>query len=215
MAKAQKKSSKTSTKKTIRKVTKLVKKTKKATVKVAKPAMAKAKPKAAKTAKSVKKAKLSSKEYGLKIGDAVPKFSLPANNGKTISNADLGQGKTVLYFYPKDNTPGCTLEGQDFTRLLKEFAKAGAQVIGVSQDSVKSHEGFRAKCSFGFDLIADENGSLCKAFDVIQMKNMYGREFEGIERSTFVLHAGKIANEWRKVRVEGHAQAVLEFVRRL
>ncbi|HVK60121.1 MAG TPA: peroxiredoxin [Bdellovibrionales bacterium] len=191
---------KKATKKTVAKKTTV----KKATKKVA-ATTKKAAPKATK--------KSGSKSYKLKVGDKVPEFSLPATSGKTLSSAKLGQ--FVLYFYPKDNTPGCTLEGQDFARLLKDFEKTGTTVIGVSQDSVKSHESFRSKCGFPFDLISDEDGKLCKAFDVIQMKNMYGREFEGIERSTFVVAGGSVKAEWRKVRVEGHAQAVLDFVKGL
>ncbi|MES2854594.1 MAG: peroxiredoxin [Bdellovibrionota bacterium] len=201
--KVAKKVAKKATKKAVKKVTKAPAKTKAVT-------KSKAAPKAA--AKAVK-ASRSTKTYKLKVGDQAPSFTLPANDGKSISSSTFSNRKLVLFFYPKDNTPGCTLEGQDFARLSKEFEKAGATVVGVSQDSVKSHESFRSKCGFKFDLLSDADGSLCKDFDVIQMKSMYGREFEGIERSTFVIEKGVIRNEWRKVRVEGHAQAVLDAVK--
>ncbi len=151
--------------------------------------------------------------YNLKVGDAAPRFSVASTNGEKISLKDFAGKKLVLYFYPKDNTPGCTLEGHDFRKLHTAFKKAGAEIIGVSRDSIKSHTSFKEKCGFPFELLSDEDGSLCKGFDVIQMKSLYGRKFEGIERSTFVIDSrGKVAREWRKVKVDGHAQAVLEFV---
>lgn len=143
----------------------------------------------------------------------MPQFSGASTSGKTL-NQDAHK-TVVLYFYPKDNTPGCTLEGQDFRRLYKDFQKAGAEIVGVSQDSISSHEKFKSKCDFPFELLSDENGSVCKAFDVIQMKNMYGREFEGIERSTFLIQNGVIKKEWRKVKVDGHAKEVLDAVKAL
>lgn len=122
----------------------------------------------------------------------------------------------MLYFYPKDNTSGCTLEGQDFKRLYAKFQALGAEVIGVSRDSMKSHQNFCEKFGLPFPLLSDENGAICKAFDVIQMKSLYGRKFEGIERSTFIIDArGFIAFEWRKVNVNGHADAVLEAMKSL
>jgi peroxiredoxin Q/BCP len=122
----------------------------------------------------------------------------------------------VLYFYPKDNTPGCTMEGTQFRDAFKEFRKAGAVIVGVSRDSLKSHERFRAKMGFPFDLIADPDEKLCGQFEVIKMKNMYGRKVRGIERSTFLIDAeGKLAREWRKVKVAGHADDVLTAVRDL
>jgi peroxiredoxin Q/BCP len=151
--------------------------------------------------------------YKLKVGDAAPRFSVASTNGEKLSLKDFAGKKLVLYFYPKDNTPGCTLEGHDFRKLHGAFKKAGAEIIGVSRDSLKSHASFKEKCGFPFELLSDEDGSLCKSFDVIQMKSLYGRKFEGIERSTFVIDSrGKVAREWRKVKVDGHAQAVLEFV---
>lgn len=122
----------------------------------------------------------------------------------------------VIYFYPKDNTPGCTLEGHDFTRLKKDFEKSHASIFGVSRDSLKSHEGFCQKEGYSIALIADTEGALCKAFDVLKMKKNYGREYEGIERSTFIVdRLGKIVHEWRGVKVDGHAQAVLQAVKNL
>ena len=122
----------------------------------------------------------------------------------------------VLYFYPKDNTPGCTTEGEDFTALNAEFDKAGAVIYGISRDSVKSHEGFKAKLCMPFELLSDEDEALCKLFDVIKMKNMYGNQVLGIERSTFVIDkTGKLVREWRKVKVENRAQEVLNFIKTL
>jgi len=122
----------------------------------------------------------------------------------------------VVYFYPKDNTPGCTTEGSQFRDLHKQFQKVGAVVVGVSRDSLKSHQGFKAKMSFPFELISDPDEKLCAQFDVIKMKNMYGRKVRGIERSTFVIDAkGKLAREWRGVKVAGHAEDVLGAVKSL
>ena len=122
----------------------------------------------------------------------------------------------MLYFYPKDNTPGCTTEGADFRDLHKQFAKLGAVVAGVSRDTLKSHENFKAKMEFPFELISDADEALCKQFDVIKMKNMYGKKVRGIERSTFLIDgAGKLVREWRGVKVPGHAQEVLDFVKTL
>jgi peroxiredoxin Q/BCP len=124
--------------------------------------------------------------------------------------------KLVLYFYPKDNTPGCTVEGSDFRDRHKEFAKAGAEVVGVSRDSLKSHENFKAKMKFPFELLSDAEEALCAQFGVMKMKNMYGKKVRGIERSTFVLDGeGVLAREWRGVKVPGHAEEVLNFVKTL
>ena len=134
----------------------------------------------------------------------------------TVSLASLTGKKVVLYFYPKDNTPGCTTEGIDFARQHADFAAAGVVVLGVSRDSVKSHEGFKCKYEFPFELLSDADESLCEAFGVIKMKNMYGKQVRGIERSTFVFDAaGKLAREWRGVKVPGHVDEVLVFVRTL
>ncbi len=149
---------------------------------------------------------------GPKIGNKINNFSLPATGGEV----ELSQfkGKTlVLYFYPKDATPGCTLEGQDFSRLLPKFKKANAVVYGVSRDSLKSHEKFKEKQNYGVELISDVEEVLCRYFDVIKEKNMYGKKVWGIERSTFVIGPdGKLVSEWRKVKVENHADEVLKTV---
>lgn len=121
----------------------------------------------------------------------------------------LGQW-LVLYFYPKDNTPGCTMEGQDFARLSSEFAALGARIVGVSRDGLKSHANFRAKHGLPFDLISDQNEALCRAFDVLKPKKLYGKEYLGVDRSTFLIDPqGVVRKEWRKVKVAGHAEAVL------
>ncbi|MCX9157207.1 peroxiredoxin [Niveibacterium sp. 24ML] len=146
-------------------------------------------------------------------GTAAPDFTLPATSGKTISLTELRGSKVVLYFYPKDNTPGCTQEGSDFRDLHAEFVKLGAVVFGVSRDSIKSHENFKSKMSFPFDLISDADEQLCTALGVIKLKNMYGKQVRGIERSTFVIdEKGEIRREWRGLKVAGHAQEVLDFV---
>ncbi|HTQ77135.1 MAG TPA: peroxiredoxin [Burkholderiales bacterium] len=148
-------------------------------------------------------------------GKAVKDFSVPSTGGEFRLSEH--RGKTlVLYFYPKDNTPGCTQEGADFRDLHKEFARAGAEVCGVSRDSLKSHQGFKAKMKFPFELLSDADEAACKLFGVIKMKNMYGRQVRGIERSTFVIDGeGRVAREWRGVKVSGHAQEVLNFVKAL
>ena len=150
------------------------------------------------------------------IGQAAPDFTAPATGGSTISLAALRGKSVVLYFYPKDNTPGCTTEGTDFRDLYPQFEKAGAVVLGVSRDSLKSHEGFKCKLELPFELLSDADETLCKVFGVIKMKNMYGKQVLGIERSTFVIDkAGVLRREWRGVKVPGHAKEVLEFVQSL
>ncbi len=135
---------------------------------------------------------------------------------KKMKLKDLMGKKFVLYFYPKDSTPGCTLEGQEFSKLYNQFKKWGVQIFGVSRDSVKSHHKFKCKYEFPFELLSDENEELCRAFDVIKEKNMYGKKVMGIERSTFLLdEKGKIIHEWRKVKAEGHAADVLNFISNL
>ena len=143
-------------------------------------------------------------------------FSLPSTGGSTFKLSDQRGKKLVVYFYPKDNTPGCTVEGADFRDRYAAFRAAGAQVVGVSRDSLKSHEGFKAKMKFPFELLSDADEKVCAQFGVMKMKNMYGKKVRGIERSTFVITGdGAIAREWRGVKVPGHAQEVLDFVKTL
>ena len=150
------------------------------------------------------------------LGQPVPDFTAPSTGGKTVQLAMLKGKYVILYFYPKDNTPGCTQEGQDFRDLAPEFERLNAEILGVSRDSVKSHEGFKCKHEFPFELISDADESLCRLFDVIKMKNMYGKQVQGIERSTFLLdREGRLVREWRKVSVKGHSQEVLEALREL
>ena len=149
-------------------------------------------------------------------GKAVKDFSLPSTGGGTFRLADQRGKKLVVYFYPKDNTPGCTVEGADFRDRYKEFRKAGAEVVGVSRDSLKSHEGFKAKMNFPFELLSDADEQACALFGVMKMKNMYGKKVRGIERSTFVIDGeGKLAREWRGVKVPAHAEEGLNFVKAL
>jgi len=146
----------------------------------------------------------------VKIGKKVANFSLPATGDKTLSLKDLKGSNVVLYFYPKDSTPGCTLEGRDFRDQHAAFRKANTVILGVSRDSLKSHENFRSKHEFPFDLLSDNDEKLCTQFDVIREKNMYGRKVLGIERSTFLIDGeGILRQEWRKVRVKGHVDEVL------
>jgi peroxiredoxin Q/BCP len=150
------------------------------------------------------------------IGATAAALSLPASGGRTISLDHLRGHPVVLYFYPKDSTPGCTQEGQDFQSLTSEFAALGAVVLGVSRDSVASHDRFRAKQGFAFDLLSDADETTCRAYDVIREKNMYGRTVLGIERSTFLIDAaGVLRAAWRKVKVKDHARAVLEALKAL
>ncbi|ATE59725.1 peroxiredoxin [Thauera sinica] len=145
-----------------------------------------------------------------------PDFTLSATAGRTITLNALRGRKVVLYFYPKDNTPGCTNETRDFGGHHAAFAAAGCEVFGISRDSLKSHENFKAKLELPFDLIADPDEVACEAYGVMKMKNMYGKEVRGVERSTFVIDAGgRIAREWRGVKVPGHAEEVLAFVKSL
>lgn len=144
------------------------------------------------------------------VGMKVPDFTLPSSGGEDFKLSAHKGRKIVLYFYPKDNTPGCTLEGQEFNKLLPQFRKAGADVYGVSRDSLKAHGKFIDKCGFKFDLLSDEDEIACKIFDVIHEKNMYGKKVLGVVRSTFLIDEnGKLAAEWRKVKAEGHAKEVL------
>ncbi|MCI0506867.1 MAG: peroxiredoxin [Gammaproteobacteria bacterium] len=150
------------------------------------------------------------------IGKKVPAFNLPATGDQQIKLEDLKGSKVVLYFYPKDSTPGCTTEGLDFQASLSKFKRAGAIVLGVSRDSIASHGKFRDKQGFQFDLLSDTDETLCKMFDVIKEKNMYGKKVMGIERSTFLIdEQGILRQEWRKVKVAGHVDEVLAAVKAL
>ncbi len=150
------------------------------------------------------------------LGKPVPDFSLPSTGGTSFRLSGARGSKLVLYFYPKDNTPGCTLEGSGFRDAWKDFRRAGCEVYGLSRDSVASHEKFKEKMKFPFELLSDEDEAVCKQFGVMKMKNMYGRKVRGIERSTFVIaDNGVLLREWRGVRVPGHVQEVLNFVKAL
>ena len=146
----------------------------------------------------------------VKIGNKVKNFSRPSTGDKTVSLKDLSGKKVVLYFYPKDSTPGCTTEGQNFRDAKAKFTRQNTIIFGVSRDSMKRHENFKAKQKFNFDLLSDEDESLCKQFDVIKLKKLYGKEYMGIERSTFLIDEnGKLLEEWRGVKVKDHVDEVL------
>jgi peroxiredoxin Q/BCP len=142
-----------------------------------------------------------------------PDFELPATGGKTVKLSDFRGRGVVLYFYPKDNTPGCTTEGQDFRDLYPRFQALGWEILGISRDSVKSHETFKAKLATPFDLLSDAGEQACGLYGVMKLKNMYGKQVRGIERSTFAIAPdGTVARSWRGVKVPDHARQVLEFV---
>jgi len=150
------------------------------------------------------------------LGKAIPDFKGRITNELIIKFSDYKGQNIVIYFYPKDNTPGCTKEGEDFRDYFEDFKKNNTIIIGVSRDSVASHDKFTCKYNFPFQLISDEDEKVCKLFDVIKEKNMYGRKYMGIERSTFLInHEGTLINEWRKVRVKGHVEKVLEALNEL
>jgi thioredoxin-dependent peroxiredoxin len=151
----------------------------------------------------------------IEIGKKAPQFTLEGTNG-TWSSADNERCALVLYFYPRDNTSGCTQEGLDFAALHAQFKKAKAPIFGISPDSVASHEKFKKKMSFPFDLLSDPDQKVCKLYDVFKEKSMYGRKYMGVERSTFVIDAnGVLRHEWRKVKVKDHAAEVLAAVKSL
>lgn len=151
-----------------------------------------------------------------KVGRKAPSFTLAATGDKKINLRELRGKNVVLYFYPKDSTPGCTLEGQDFRDLKSKFTRAKTVVLGLSRDSIKSHENFKTKQKFNFDLVSDSEEKACNAYDVIKEKNMYGKKVIGIERSTFLIDKeGTLTQEWRKVKVKGHAQEVLDAAKAL
>ncbi len=160
--------------------------------------------------------KISVAERPSVLNKIVPEFSA-AMTGEQQFNLSAYQGKSlVLYFYPKDNTPGCTTEGMQFRDLYPEFQQTNTEIFGISRDNLRSHEGFKAKLGMPFELISDPDEILCTMFDVIKMKNMYGKKVRGIERSTFVIDGqGKLVKEWRGVKVPGHVDEVLEFVKAL
>jgi len=150
----------------------------------------------------------------VKLNEKVEAFSLPATGDQTLSLADFAGKNLIIYFYPKDNTPGCIKEGQAFRDLYPEFEKLNTAILGVSRDSVRVHENFKAKQAFPFELLSDKEEQLCKQFDVIKLKKNYGREYMGIERSTFLIDGeGNLRHEWRKVKVAGHADEVLECLK--
>jgi peroxiredoxin Q/BCP len=150
------------------------------------------------------------------VGKRVENFILPATGDQNLSLNDFNGRNLIIYFYPKDNTPGCTREGQDFRDLYKQFETANTSILGVSRDSVKTHSNFKNKHEFPFDLMSDKEETLCKLFDVIHEKNLYGRKYMGIVRSTFLIDTkGILRQEWKKVRVPGHAQEILDAVNAL
>lgn len=147
------------------------------------------------------------------IGQPIPDFKVPATGDKILSLTDFKGKKLLLYFYPKDNTPGCTQEGQAFRDNFQLFASLNTVIVGVSRDSVKMHEGFKCKQALPFDLLSDQDEVLCQLFDVIKMKNMYGKQVRGIERSTFLIDEnGVLIHEWRKVKVKTHVEEVLQVL---
>ncbi len=150
------------------------------------------------------------------LNKKAPNFSVAATGEQTLSLKDFKGKNLVIYFYPKDNTPGCTTQGQNFRDLYSKFQDANTEILGVSRDSVRTHENFKKKHEFPFDLLSDADETMCNAFDVIKLKKLYGREYMGIERSTFLIDdKGKLRQEWRKVKVKGHVDEVLEAVKNL
>ena len=146
----------------------------------------------------------------------IPDFELPSTGNKVFRLSKASGKNLVIYFYPKDDTPGCTTEGQQFRDAYGEFTKLDCDIVGISRDSIKSHENFKAKMDFPFELLSDSDEAACKLFNVMKMKNMYGKQVRGIERSTFVLDTkGTLRREWRGVKVPGHVQEVFEFVQTL
>ena len=150
------------------------------------------------------------------IDQPVSDFQIPATGEKTVNLSELKGKQVVIYFYPKDSTPGCTTEGQGFRDHYAEFQAANTEVFGVSRDSLKSHENFKAKQAFPFDLLSDKDEALCQLFDVIKLKKLYGKEYMGVDRSTFLIDKeGVLRHEWRGVKVPGHVEAVLEQAKAL
>ncbi len=149
----------------------------------------------------------------MKIGSKIKNFKVEMTGNNTFTLSDFLGTKLILYFYPRDNTPGCTSEGEDFRDNYKLFKKKNTLIFGVSKDSIKSHENFKEKYNFPFELLSDPDEKICNIFEVIKEKSMYGKKYMGIERSTFLIDAnGKLAQEWRKVKVKGHALEVLNLI---
>ncbi len=143
-------------------------------------------------------------------------FELESTGGKTFRLADYRGKKLIIYFYPKDDTPGCTIESQQFSLHYEQFKMLNCEIVGISRDSIKSHENFREKLSIPFDLLSDSSQTICNRFEVMKLKNMYGKQVSGIERSTFVIdEQGKLVKEWRGVKVPGHVDEVLSFIKTL
>ena len=149
-------------------------------------------------------------------GKKCPKFSGDATGEISISNKDFEGKNLIIFFYPKDNTPGCTLEGQDFRDNHEEFTKLNAEILGVSRDSIKSHENFKDKQGFPFQLLSDPDEVMCKSFDVMREKSMYGKKYIGVDRSTFLINSkGIVEKEWRSVKVKGHVMEVLQALKEI
>ena len=149
-------------------------------------------------------------------GKNCPKFKANATSEQFVSNETYKNKNLVIYFYPKDSTPGCTTEGQEFRDSYKKFKKLNTEILGVSRESIKSHEDFKSKQHFPFELLSDPDEKVCKAFDVMKLKSMYGREYMGVDRSTFLINSkGKVVKEWRSVKVKGHVQEVLDATKEL
>lgn len=147
------------------------------------------------------------------LNQTVPDLELPATSGHQFKSSNYLGKNLIVYFYPKDSTPGCTTQGMQFRDFYSEFQAANTEIVGISRDSIKSHENFKAKFSFPFELLSDTDELACNLFDVIKMKNMYGKQVRGIERSTFVIDKnGVLIKEWRKVKVNGHVEEVLSFI---
>ena len=149
----------------------------------------------------------------IKIGEKVKNFTAQSTNKVDFNLKDQLKGNTILFFYPKDNTPGCTQEGIDFSEHFRKFKNKNSQIFGISRDSLKSHNNFKEKFKFKFDLISDTDEKICNMFDVIKEKSMYGKKYMGVERSTFIINEkGILIKEWRKVKVKNHALEVLDFI---
>jgi len=153
---------------------------------------------------------------GIKVGSKVQNFSLEGTSNLQFNLNDFTGKNIIIYFYPKDSTPGCTNEGIDFKDLYESFKNLNTEIFGISRDSLKSHENFKAKYNFPFELLSDPDGEVCKLFDVFKMKNMYGKQVRGIERSTFIINVqGELIQEWRGVKVNGHVVEVLDFIKNI